>query len=84
MCGIELEGITVFVYLAAWSVVVCYLVCMRKGMIMPLLSILCVTGVLVVQLDSTCSNAYVKWGAATEAVLLFVLFQQFVKMKSEG
>ena len=79
MCEIGLEGITIFVYLAAWSVVVSYVGCTLKGLIMPLLGVLCVAAMLVVQIESTCSIAYVKWGAATEAVLLFVLFRQFVR-----
>lgn len=74
MCTIELEATTLFVYLASWTVIVSHVICLQKRIMMPLVCILCVAGVLMFQLESTCSVAFVKWGAATESVLLFVLF----------
>lgn len=76
MCT-TLSGLTTFVYLASWAVIIFYMVNrnMRhiKHVLLPVFLILLNATLLVVHLDSSCNVNYIKTGAATEAVLLFIL-----------
>lgn len=76
MCT-ALEGLTTFTYLATWSVIIYYMVNRNiqhyKHIIIPILFILINTVVIHIHVHSTCHVGYVKTGAATIAVLLFIL-----------
>ena len=76
MC-IELDTITTFVYLATWSAIIYYVTVPQPRIVQVITLIAANAVVLCMHLDSDCSITYVKVGAATEAVLLFVLFHGF-------
>ena len=76
MCT-ALAGITTFVYLATWSVIVYYMVHRNmhhyRHVIIPILLILINAMFIYIHVHSTCHVGYVKTGAATIAVLFFIL-----------
>lgn len=72
MC-IELGAITTFVYLATWVAIIYYLVSpSRSSFVLVLIVVNAV--ILCIHLHGNCSVGYIKTGAATEAVLLLVLY----------
>ena len=77
MCT-ALAGLTTFIYLGSWSVIIYYMVHRNmshiKHVFIPIVFIICNAIVLLVHLDAECHVNYIKTGAATEAVLLLILF----------
>ena len=74
MC-IAQGAITTFIYLGSWSAIVYYMTHRPCDHIrMPIAIIIANAIVLCTLLESDCHVNYIKTGAATEAVLLFVLF----------
>lgn len=74
MC-IEQGAITTFIYLASWSVIIYYMThrpCTH--IVMPIAIIIANAIALITLLESDCHVNYIKTGAATVAVLIFVLF----------
>ena len=71
MCT-ELEGVTIFVYLASWTCIVYFMIA-RNHALGILALIVANAIVLYVHLVSECHVNFIKTGAATEAVLLLLL-----------
>lgn len=82
MCT-ELEGITMFVYLATWCIAIYYVTNPKRRVLRVTALIVANAALLCVHLNSHCSIHYIKAGAATEAVLLFVLFKMANSPASE-
>ena len=76
MCT-ALQGLSTFVYLAAWSTILYYMIHRNlrqvRHVIIPILLLVLNSITLGVNINSDCSMHLVKVGAATEAVLLFIL-----------
>ena len=72
MCT-ELEGISIFIYLSTWCAILFYMITSTRYMLQPTMLIIVNAIILCIHLNSDCHMAYIKTGAATEAVLLFVL-----------
>ena len=72
MCT-ELEGISIFIYLATWSAILFYMTTPNRYIVQPTMLVIVNAIILCVHLNSDCHIAYIKAGAATVAVLLFVL-----------
>lgn len=76
MCT-TLHGLSVFVYLAAWSAILYYMVHRNvyhvRHVIIPALLLLLNSIVVWVNINSDCHMHLLKIGAATEAVLLFLV-----------
>ena len=76
MCT-TLQGLSTFMYLAAWSVIIYYMVHRNvlhvRHVIIPVLLLVLNSMTIVMTINSDCPMHLVKVGAATEAVLLFVL-----------
>lgn len=66
--------VATFLYLASWSAIIYYMTnrpC--KHILIPTAIIVVNAVVLILLLDADCNVNYIKTGATTEAVLLFVL-----------
>ena len=73
MC-IALETVSTFMYLGSWCVIIYYMTNRPSGhIIIPIAIIIANAVALFTLLESDCHVNYIKTGAATEAVLLFVL-----------
>ena len=72
MCT-ELEGVSIFIYLATWCAILFYMTAPYRYMLQPTVLVVVNAVILCIHLNSDCHMAYIKTGAATEAVLLFVL-----------
>lgn len=74
MC-IAQGAITTFIYLASWSVIVYYMTHRPCDHILIPIAIIVANAIaLITLLESDCHVNYIKTGAATVAVLIFVLF----------
>jgi len=74
MC-IALGAVSTFIYLGSWCAVIYYMTnrpCTH--IIMPIAIIIANAVVLATLLESECHTNYIKTGAATEGLLLFILF----------
>lgn len=72
MCT-ELEGVSITVYLSTWCAILFYMTTPTRYILQPTVIVIVNAIILCIHLNSDCHMAYIKTGAATEAVLLFVL-----------
>lgn len=76
MCT-ALQGVSTFMYLLAWSAIMYYMVHRNvlhvRHVIIPVLLLVLNSITVVVNINSDCPMHLVKVGAATEAILLFIL-----------
>lgn len=76
MCT-TLAGITLFIYLAAWSAILYYMIHRNmthgRHIAIPIVLIAIIAVILYIHIHSPCHMNYIKAGAGTEAVLVFIL-----------